>query len=658
MSDEVEARDQAGWDALVAGLRRPAVLLSALAVVTFILYSGTLLFQFVWDDRTQIVDNPLLRSFSNLHRVFISDLWYQVGRFQLYYRPLFVVWSMLNYAAVGLRPWGWHLGAVLMYIGSVLTVFWLARRLGIEYWTAALAALIFALHPIHIECVAWISAASDSMVTMLAALSFVAFLNAREPNGKHSIPWRIFSLVLFACALLTKEIALTFFLLVGLYEWLFSAEESSAPALKARAAALAACPYAALSVTYCLVRQSVLHQLTGNLDATHTFGDMLRSLPYVVAFYLHKLVLPTGLTGLYYTPYAATGDTAHVISGLLILAVAAGLIYFWSRTKSDNVVLFAGSWILISLAPALYIRGFADGDFVRDRYIYLGSIGFAILVAKLIRIVPAIKKWPASSIQGAVVVVLCLGYVAVSLPQQAYWNSDLTIYARGYQLYPQNPFAAVALAREYAQLGAYDRAIPIIEGVRKTNPQYVYGAYALAYAYTVAGRNEQARAALLYAESAMPEYVNSETGGVSVAAMWGQLGDYERASQLCWRVLDRDPSLYSALYNCGTMQIMANHYQSAEQLLRHAVQAAPELPGSRHFLGRTLFLEGKYDEARQYLGQAAAMDPSVFDNHYWLGRALEQSGDKAGAQREYLEALRLSTDSTDTKQRLAAMEAR
>src|SRR5215470_9604705 len=186
MSDQANLPDRAGWDALVAGLRRPAVLLSALAVVTFILYSGTLLFQFVWDDKAQVIDNPMIRSLSNLHRVFISDLWYHTGRFQLYYRPLFIVWSMLNYAAVGLRPWGWHLGAVLMHIAAVTAIFWLARKLGLEYWTAALAALIFALHPIHIECVAWISAVSDSMVTMLAALSFVAFLNARKPDSKHA----------------------------------------------------------------------------------------------------------------------------------------------------------------------------------------------------------------------------------------------------------------------------------------------------------------------------------------------------------------------------------------------------------------------------------------------------------------------------------------
>ena len=658
MSDEVRTRDQAGWDALVSGLRRPAVLLSALAVVTFILYSGTLLFQFVWDDKTQIVDNPIIRSLSNLHRVFISDLWYHAGSFQLYYRPLFIVWSMLNYAAVGLRPWGWHLGAVLMHIATVLAVFWLVRKLGLEYWTAALAALIFALHPIHIECVAWISAVSDSMVTMLAALSFVAFLNAREVNGKHEAGWKALALALFASALLTKEIVLTFPLLIGLYEWLYPTGKSVAPAQRLCSALSAALPYVALTVGYLFLRKFTLHQVTGTVDRTHTFADMLFSLPYVVVFYLRQLVLPIGLTGLYYTPYATSKSLEHLLPSVLLLAAIAGLICYWARKKSDKVVMLAGIWMVICLAPALYLRGFADGDFVRDRYIYLGSVGFAILLAKLIQSLPGLNATSARTVQITAAVALCGAYIVASVPQQAYWASDLLVYSRGHQLYPENPVAAVALAREYTQIGASERAIPLVEEVHRTHPQYVYGAYALAYVYIGAGRKAQGRAALLYAEQVMPAYVNSETGGASVAAMWGQLGDYDRALQLCSRILAQDPNLYSALYNCGAMQLMAGHYGAAEQLLRRAIQTAPELAASRHFLGRALFLESNYSEAQLYLAQAVAMDPTVYDNHYWLGRVLEQSGNKQGARREYGLALQLNRDSDEAKLHLAALEGK
>jgi tetratricopeptide (TPR) repeat protein len=656
MSEQAKHADSAGWNALVSYLRSPSVLLSALGAITLILYSGTLVFQFVWDDKAQIVDSPIIRSLGNLHRVFVSDLWYHTGRFQLYYRPLFVVWSILNYAVAGLHPWAWHLAAVLMHVAAVMAVFWLARKLGLEYWTAALAALIFALHPIHIECVAWISAVSDSMVTLFAALSFSAYLSAREPDAKNATWWRIASLLFLACALLTKEIVLCFAALVALYEWLFPAVEGASFGAKVRNAFLAALPYAALTVGYLMLRQFALHQVTGKFDPNHTNAEMFFTLPYVLVFYLRQLVLPIGLTGLYYMPYVTPNDPGKFLVPVIALTILAGLIYFWSRKKDDKLVIFAPLWMLISLAPALYLRSFTDGDFVRDRYMYLGSIGFAILMAKLTDLIPPIGNLASTQVQGVAVAVLCFGYVGLSLPQQAYWDSDLLIYSRGYELYPQNPYTAVGLAREYSRRGAYDRAIPIVEAVYKNNPHYLYGAYALADVYIGAGRKEQGRAALIYAQELMPEYLKAETGGAAVAAMWGKLGDYDRALELCSKVLAQDPDLYSGLYNCGNINLMAGHYAEAEQLLLRAVQTAPELAGSRHFLGRALFLEVRYPEAQLYLSQAVAIDPNIYDYHYWLGRSLEQSGDKAGAEREYEAALQINADSEETKERLAELE--
>jgi hypothetical protein len=108
-------------------LQNPAVLLSLIALVTFVVYVGTLSFQFVWDDRPQIVNNPIIQRWKDAPRAFVSDLWYHSTRTQIYYRPLFTCWSMLNYSLFALKPWGWHLGAILVHILAVISVFfWLA----------------------------------------------------------------------------------------------------------------------------------------------------------------------------------------------------------------------------------------------------------------------------------------------------------------------------------------------------------------------------------------------------------------------------------------------------------------------------------------------------------------------------------------------------
>src|ERR1700690_2292730 len=137
MMDERHGNSEAGaWDVLAEYLRRPNWLLTMLGLTTVVVYSSALLFDFVWDDWPQIVNSPIVRSWNNLPRAFGSNLWYHVARGQVYYRPLFVAWSMLNYSLFGLRPWGWHLGAILAHVAATASVFWLARKLGLEYWTA------------------------------------------------------------------------------------------------------------------------------------------------------------------------------------------------------------------------------------------------------------------------------------------------------------------------------------------------------------------------------------------------------------------------------------------------------------------------------------------------------------------------------------------
>jgi Flp pilus assembly protein TadD len=136
------------------------------------------------------------------------------------------------------------------------------------------------------------------------------------------------------------------------------------------------------------------------------------------------------------------------------------------------------------------------------------------------------------------------------------------------------------------------------------------------------------------------------------------MGDYEKALALCSEVLEKEPFLYSALYNCGNIHLKQGQYKEAEQLLSLAVQLAPEQAAPKHFFGRALLGEGRNAEAYPYLLQAVAMDPKVWDYHYWLAVSFEQNGYVSAARAEYQQALQLNQDSQEAKMRLTALEAK
>jgi len=403
--------------------------------------------------------------------------------------------------------------------------------------------------------------------------------------------------------------------------------EKASPGRRILAAALEATPYAVVTLAYALLRKHALLHTTGQFDPDHGMMDVARTLPLVLSTYLRQLLVPVGMTGLYYTPYV-TSDVTNYVTGailsqvvvpLLVLGAALVGLWYWNRREGASTVAFAGLWLMVGLAPALYLRNFGNGDFVRDRYMYLPSIGFAILAAMGLRRLPSFRRWNAQAVQGCAVIVLCIAYVGASLAQQVYWGNDFVLLVRGQSLYPGNPYALAGLAKEYSQMGAHDRAIALAQSVVRDHPEYGYGPLALAEAYIHAGRFEEGR---VWLDRVDPDYAKSEVGMAGVAGLYGQMGDYERAFALCSEILEKEPNLYSALYNCGNIHLMDGQYKDAEQLLSRAVQLGPEQAAPKHFLGRALLQDGRNAEAQPYLLQAVAMDPKVWDYHYWLAVSL------------------------------------
>src|SRR5260370_6266423 len=158
--------------------------------------------------------------------------------------------------------------------------------------------------------------------------------------------------------------------------------------------------------------------------------DVDRTLPLVMSIDLRQLLVPVGTTGLYYTPYVTTAIVSQVAVPAAVLGTALIGLWYWNRRAGNPIVAFAGLWLLVGLAPALYLRNFGNGDFVRDRYMYLPSIGFAILAAMGLRRLPSIKGWRVQAVPGRAVIGLCSRYVCASLAPQGYWGNALLVLVR------------------------------------------------------------------------------------------------------------------------------------------------------------------------------------------------------------------------------------
>src|SRR5262249_15497140 len=182
-------------------------------------------FDFVADDQPLIVHNPYIRSWQFSPSFFLTDAWHVTNPKAAgsYYRPAFLLWLLVNYKLFGLHPYWWHWTTLGLHLCSTLLVYLLIRKLTAQTFVAGTAALLFGLHPVHIESAAWVLGANEALLAVFFLASFLCYLIWRNmPETNQAVRrWFIASMLLYGVALFVKETAVLEGALVFAYEWLF-----------------------------------------------------------------------------------------------------------------------------------------------------------------------------------------------------------------------------------------------------------------------------------------------------------------------------------------------------------------------------------------------------------------------------------------------------
>ena len=462
----------------------PSLIVGMIAASSVVLYLGTFWFEFVYDDVYQVLDNPSISSWHYFWSYFTHPILVTP-----YYRPVFSIWLRLNYALFGLHPAGWHAASVLLHAIAVVMVYFFAGKLCESPIVAALAATLFAVHPVHTENVAWVSGVCDPLMAIFFCGAFLCYLKTRE--GRHVRAWIALALLFYALALLSKEPAVVFPVVVAVHAFLYS---EGACRQKVSAAIRHAGPFAALLAPYFWIRHIALPTLAPVLNNL-SWRALLLTQPSLLWFYLKELLWPVNLSVFHdLRPVQAPGFASFCLPALVLLS-AVMATFCWRRVCPERArtILFLALWTLVALSPALYIRSFAPEETVHDRYLYLPSVGFATLLALALeqlllnQRLEAQRRWIVCGIAAAL-----LGACALSLSQQTDWASDLALYSHGVAVAPSNITARNGLARVLTDRGDYAAAAPMFEEILRRQPDSWMADYNLGYIDYRVGRYPEA----------------------------------------------------------------------------------------------------------------------------------------------------------------------
>src|SRR5213594_3893750 len=475
-----------------------------IAVVTFAAFLPALHNQFVnWDDDKNFLENPHYRGLGWTH---LRWMWRttQLG----HYIPLTWMTFGLDYLLWGMNPLGYHLTNLLLHAANAVVFFFVARRIltlalpgpsergHALAVSAGVAALVFAIHPLRVESVAWVTERRDVLSGLFYLLTILLYLRACE-RGERGRGWYWLSVAVFVCALLSKSMVVNLpvvLLILDVYPlrrlggsigwW-------SAPARRVYGEKIPFVLLAAAASAIGVMAQSSVHAAVSLAQLSAL--DRLAISAYGLSFYLWKMVVPVNLSPLYERGLVDPWATLFLLSygGLVAITALA-----WARRRRWPGL--PATWLayVVVLLPVLGI--FQSGpQIAADRYTYLAGLGWAILAgAGLLSCWRSSRRsktgTPATWLLTGLALCVVVGLGVLNWNQVQVWHDSETLWTHALSIDPQSPIAHNDWGTALARQGRLAEAIEHFRQALRLEPNFVDAHYNLGMALAQQGKLAEA----------------------------------------------------------------------------------------------------------------------------------------------------------------------
>jgi tetratricopeptide (TPR) repeat protein len=596
--------------------------------ITFLAFSNTLSHEFAYDDQTQILDNNFIHSFSNIPTAFTTEVWFwrvlqdkdpnkETGPTTPYYRPMFTVYLMIAWSLFESWAPGWHFLNILMHLVAVFFAFKILERISNDLRIAAFGTMLFALHPLRTESVAWISGVTDLFLAIFLLPSFYLYLVHRE---KGEPLYLLGSLGLFLFAAFSKEPAVCLPIFIAAYEvWVINQDRPLKE--RARAAAGFAALFIAVPFIYFGMRYKALGFLLSDTNYTsYPFHQVLMTIPLVIFKYLGLLFFPFNLTVFHETQLVKSLLSIRLILPLLGLAGLAAAMWRW---RHSLIARFGALWFFIHLLPVLNLSAFSIEFMVQERYVYIPSVGFSLLLAMGLAKLPVEEWLPFRSRragQVGVLVVVCLLLMGKTLFQNRVWADDMTLWNYGVEAAPDQTMPYFILGHKYINENRQEKVVEAFEGYMKLDQKNIIVITNLATSHLLMYDQTRDR---YHVDRAIALCEKGLAINDQVAPLWDTFGraylldtnlrNYARAHAYFDRGLMIQPANAMLNFHKGAAYAVEQKVDAALPYLTRARELEPNLPEIYKVLAYVHRSRNQVQEAIDNFNLYLKMQPNAMD---------------------------------------------
>ena len=611
----------------------PILALGLLVVVSYLpamLWGG-----FVWDDRI-FTDAEPVRDVSGLWKIWFSP---SAIEGEGHYWPLVYTTFWLEHKLWEFAPAGYHIVNVLLHLANVLLLWHLLRRLAVP--GAWVFAAVFAVHPLHVESVAWVIERKDvlsGLFYLAAVLAWVRFVE--QPNSRR-YAW---PLALYAAALLSKSVAITLPVALLIWHWWKQGRVTSTDLLRL-------VPFGVVGLVI-VVGDLSFYRSREVLSLDYSFTERMLIAARALWFYTGKLLWPSELAVIYSLWDIRVADL--LAWGYLIAAVALVVALWHFRQRVGRGPLAGALFFAVTLSPVLGFvdYGYMQYAFVADRFQYLAGIG--VMAVVLGAVACGVRRlsglWQKGARVVAALVIVMLGLL--TWRQASVYRDDETLNRHIIALNPQARDAHYNLGAALYKQGGYEEAVDVYLVAAEQRPDHAAAHANLGEIITALGRFDEAEPHLRRAIALDPQEWHAH---LDLGKVLGSQGRYEEALEVTRVAVEQRPDVAAAHALLGIACAALGRFDEAEPHLRRAIALDPQDVDLFRRLAEVLTPQGRYEEAIDALAQAVAVEPAstqAAELYFLMGQAAEKNG-QPEASEYYIRALEIDPHYKKTIRRLA-----
>jgi len=599
------APSDAGFPAPATPNRYPLLAVCGLLLLAVaLIYGQTIRHEFVnYDDGDFVYQNPHVS-----HGLTAEGITWALTHFHgHYWIPLSRFSCMLDCQLYGLNPGGHHLTNVLLHAATAVLLFLVLRAMTGGFWPSAVVAALFAVHPLHVESVAWVTERKD----VLSGLFFTLTLGAYVGYVRHRFAWVRYLTVIgvFALGLIAKPMLVTLPLVLLLLDYWPLRRTSESPhgrfSLPLRCV-IDKIPLLLLVALFCGVTYWTMSEGLASKEQLH-FSWRINNALVAYVGYLGQFLCPLGLTVFYPHPGPTLPVWKIIAAGLVLASVSAGTLAYRRRYP---YLLVGWLWYLGMLVPVIGLVQVGTVA-MADRFTYLPQIGLCIALAWGAADVCrswSFRRWWCG-ITSALVLVTLMG---CAWRQTSFWRNSELLWSHTLACTSRNAVAHFNLAFVLAPLDRLDEAVAHYRQGLEIVPLDADAHYQLGLALQKQGKMDDALAHFQQAVKINPDCAEAH---YSLALAWVSRGRFDEAIALFQRALAIKPDYAEACNNLGAALQTRGRIDEAMVQYRQALKIKPDYARVYYNLGAVLAGRGQFDEAIAQFRRALEIKPDDVDTH-------------------------------------------